>query len=230
MVNSHFSLEHLEKLDMATFAKGAQIVALAAPDHNQGVTTLAKQLAKRSVDMGKSTLLVQFDNHAKDEPSKKAHIWMLGEPLSDKIQLEDDYKHLIIGANYEDILKWSDLDNIERFFTLLRKYFERIILDLPPIIHRDKEEVSPVPLAAKADSLMLVALTARTSSSEAKELVNALTIANVTVAGIILNDRDYPTLGHELARQADKFTNRFPAFAAKLANKARASAFLNVHY
>jgi Mrp family chromosome partitioning ATPase len=225
-----FNLEHLEKIDYATFNKEEQVVALASPYHNQGVSTLSKQLAKRSIDMGKSTLLVQFDNRSAVEKTDRDIIWLLGEPLKGKILEEDGYNRLTIGASDEDSLRWSDLETIEKFLNLLRQYFERIIIDLPPLIERATTEISPIPLAAKADSLVIISLSASLSSGEAKELVNILKLAHVTIAGIIINDRDYPTVGNELARQADKLKARFPRFAAKFAQKVRASSFLNVHY
>jgi hypothetical protein len=222
-----FPAIHCEKVDLATFAKGAQVVALSSPSAGEGVSTIAEQLAKRSTEIGKKTLLLLFSN----KPEKPGVIpWKIGENSNKSLKRnEQGYYFLHVKAIDSDILKWADPITISNFFKVLKRNFDRIIVDLPPISTREALEVSPVPIAAETDCLMLITLSGHLTAISAKELVTTLEQADVKIAGVLLNDRDYPTIGMELARQADKLKNFAPALMANLAMKARQSEFLNVH-
>ena len=109
------------------------------------------------------------------------------------------------------------------------KNFDIVIIDTPPA-HDVNGHALPATIVANAcDIVLLLCVTANVTRSLIEEACANLRAVNAPLSGVIINRREQPTLGAEIAREARRFKRYFPKASAKLERSALASVLLNVH-
>lgn len=106
-------------------------------------------------------------------------------------------------------------------------HYDAIILDLPPVLSGSARRINAIAAAAACDAALLVCLTGRLSESQIGVAMELLADGGVALIGTVLNDRDAPTLGTEIAREGRKIGRFLPSFGRWIERRASASTFLN---
>lgn len=173
-------------------------LAIVSPDHNEGRSYVAANLAVVFSQMGRSTLLIDADLRA-----PKQHIIFdfpckigLSRMLTGRIKREDlerisnpipYFRNLSVlggGAVPPNSVELFSRGTFPLMLEELKKYFDVIIIDTPPAKHHS----DLLPIASTAGSALLVVRRNHSKLADTKGLESNLKDANVNVAGSILNE------------------------------------------
>lgn len=225
MIAPH-SLE-VERIFHSTLGNGTRVVGLSSPCPGSGVTSLSVALATRCVLGGVSTLLIDMASPLMSEA--QASDWTpsrggVGQEIQrDKI----GFDRLPILPSLETMYQFRDPAALKEVFSDELTRYDAIILDLPPVPDSTHAAIPGTIGASSCDSVLLVTMTGRVSRQDMDNAIEALKASNANLAGIVLNDRDNPTLGDEVAREARRIERFFPRISGYIQKLAKRSNFLN---
>ena len=173
-------------------------LAIVSPDHNEGRSYIAANLAIVFSQMGRSTLLIDGDLRA-----PKQHIIFdfpcrigLSTMLTGRIRKEDlervsnpipNFSNLSVlggGAVPPNSVELFSSGTFPLMLDELKKYFDVIIIDTPPAKHHS----DLLPISSTAGSAMLVVRRHYSKLNDTKKLESSLKNANVNVVGSVLNE------------------------------------------
>lgn len=205
--------KYVESIYQATVGAGARVVAVIGVEEGDGASACARALAERSALAPSRTLLVDASESRRPE----LPTW---EPAPENIGW---FK---LSEGEDDPFRLRSPDALRRLWAEAHKDWETVIIDCAPAIeHRDY--VAPGRLTARsADVVILVCLGGKTTK-EAIEAARA-SLGPANVVGVVVNGRDQPTVGAEMAREAGRVSRWFPKFSRWLADRARRSKALDV--
>jgi len=172
-------------------------LAIVSPDHNEGRSYVASNLAVVFSQMGRSTLLIDADLRA-----PKQHIIFdfpcrtgLSTMLTGRIKRDDlervsspipYFRNLSVlggGAVPPNSVELLSRGTFPLILEELKKYFDVIIIDTPPSKHHS----DLLPIASTAGSALMVVRRHFTKLADIKDLEISLKEAGVYVAGSVLN-------------------------------------------
>ena len=217
----------VERIVFSTFKRGLRVVAVTSPRPVSGVTTLCEELARITSLGGTKTLLLDMGGPAEENvPSSVWHPCQgnAGQSITGDKQ---GFDRLIARFTVNDRFKFNNTDWLRRAFNEDLSGYEAIIVDTSPIPTIDTAFINGASAAAACDGAIIVCMTGQFSRSQLLECQDALSNAQVSVLGLVLNEMHSPTLGDELAREARRFHRFLPRFCNWLERKALASTFLN---
>lgn len=203
---------YVESIFQASVGAGARVVAVIGVEEGDGASACAGALAERSALAGLRTLLVD----ASDNKRGSAPNW---EPAPDNIGWFN------LSGQDEDPFRLRSPETLARLWDEAHKDWDTVIIDCAPAIEH-REHLAPGRITARsADSVILVCLGGRTTKASIEAAKAALGPANII--GVVVNGRDQPTVGAELAREAGRLS-RFPGLSRWLAERALRSKALDV--
>lgn len=188
----------------------AQVIAITSALPNEGKTVMSCCLAHVLAEGGERTVLIDCDVRRRgisrlldvgpDQPG-------LIEILDGTVPLDIDHlAHdrmlcvIPLGANSTDSERLVTGPQLAELIEELRKQFDRIILDLPPVLPIAATRT----LATRADAVVLVAKWRETSSFAIRTARNRLPKDLINVVGVALNQVDL--------RKRGFFTKEDPSF------------------
>ncbi|MBS0243857.1 MAG: hypothetical protein JSS20_16915 [Proteobacteria bacterium] len=214
----------VEQVLLSTAEAKARVVSIISPAANSGVSTLSAHVADASFRSGMKTLLANFSAPVSSDSGPG---WSPAEAPAHVIKSNDGYDLLRIRTCPESRGKFNNITALQSLFNESLKAYDRIIVDLPPILHTGPDYINPLATARASDSVLMVCVTARTKQSQITEAVSVLDTAGVNLGGIVVNDVANAPLGQRIAGSARKLARWSEWLSAWLERKASKSEFLN---
>jgi Mrp family chromosome partitioning ATPase len=217
----------VERIALTTLGRGIRSVGIASPNHQAGVSTLAADLAAITVLSGVSTLFV--DLTAKVQPNARDIIWRPGEGGAGQAITRDPRGFDVLTARFDATTRFL-FNNVDRLKQSLGEELARykaVIVDIPALCVADSEHINGSAAAAACDGVVLVCVSGRITRAELSMGTAVLASAQANLLGTVLNDMQCPTLGAEIAREAQRLQPFTPRFANWVSGKALDSSFLN---
>jgi hypothetical protein len=234
--------DEIEALFQATFGAGARVVAVIGVAPGDGASACAAALAQRSMLGRRSTLLVGASGAAKppycrvlNGPAEACGATGSDDPHCCKICV----KH---GKTAQGVdLAWKrfggpggggDLALLLREPAYLRRRWAENYADWSAMVidcEATLAEGSAFPgrlVAQSADAVILVALGGATTSESLAAAKAAL--GSARIVGIVVNGRDQPKVGAEIARRVRRNFRRFPRLSKFLADRAERMRIFDV--
>lgn len=215
----------IEAIHQFASAQSARTIGLIGVDHDSGVTSAAEALATRYARGRKRTLLLDATGLASASPQPSNEEIAASSPVSDAM----GFSRVSLRPCVDELLPMRDIARLKKILQNDFQHYDVIIIDTPPA-HDINGHALPATIIANAcDTVLLVCVTANVTRTLIEEACANLRAVNAPLAGVIVNRREQPTLGAEIAREARRFQKRFPITSAKLERSALASVILNVH-
>jgi len=209
------SAHEIDALFQSTFGEGARVVGLIGIETGDGVTTLAEALAKRCALTNLRTILVDVSGlHDNDQRKPQ------------KLVSKDGYETLIIHPNTGELYRLRTQEFLKKLFSQSLQDYNAVIVKCAPAVARPNDTVPGYVTAACLDTSMLICMGGKVTRLSIDHAKRSLT--GVPLRGVVINGRDQPTLGEELAREAMRLSRFFPNLARNLAARALASKLLDL--
>lgn len=224
MIALNPTYQEIEAVYGRTIGRGARSVSVTAIRSGDGATTLAQALAARAAAAGLRTVYLDLNLH---RPLVRAveSVWRPGNRSVATVCLPAD-SHRRFDLVPAPIAPREGRDTLVDFregrhlSSLLQDdlaEYEVILVDTSPATLINGRNIPADRIAAACDAAILVALSAHTRLPEARNTVESFRLAGANLAGAVLNDRDFPTLGEEFAREARRLKRVFPRLSHWLA-------------
>jgi Mrp family chromosome partitioning ATPase len=210
--------ESIEAIYQHTVASSSPIVGLTGVTTDSGVSSLARALARRASAGGQRSLLI-------DTSSRELAAGNARTPE----QTADGYFHLTLRPAPEELLPLREVARLRKLFSGYMSAFDFIVIDMAPVIGGSAHPLPSTIVANACDSTMLVCMTGQMTNVDLQQALRNLGGANVKPCGIVANHREQPTLGAEIAREAERLRYFAPGFVSRVQKNVTSSKFLNVH-
>lgn len=205
----------VESVFQATVARGARVIGVVGVAGGVGASTLARSLAGRCVAGRRRTLLVDASRDVASGPKPL-------KPARDR----DTPDRVTLCPSGEDVFAIRTPGALRRMLDESYGEYETVIVDCAPAIERPDDAIPGRFSAASVDAAIIVCLGGKVTSDDLNGAKAAL--GGAPVAGVVVNGRDQPTLGAEIAREARRFSRYLPLVARRIAQRAENSRFLDV--
>jgi Mrp family chromosome partitioning ATPase len=207
----------VEAIHQFAQARRARIIGLAGVERDSGASLVARALAARCVNGRRSALLI-------DAASQ--------DPLPNDDRPERDplgYDVLRLRPEGAELLPMRDIERLRHIFQQDHAAYDVIIVDMPAVRYVAGSALPATIIANACDALFLVCLTGAVTRLLLEETVGALRAVQAPLTGLVVNRREQPTLGAEIAREARRLRKRAPKLSARIENWALSSELLDVH-
>lgn len=221
----------LDAVYRAAFGRDLRVIAVTAPERGQGTSTLALALAERAAASGRSTLLVELTTRVSAVADR------LGVRRADWDERPERAAAAIVQV--AERLAVLPAPSLGRPAPLLREAaglrrlredwlarFDFVILDLAPVLSTDRDDIDAAMAAGVADGAILSLMTRVATETALIRSVDLLRRAEVELLGVVVNDRDNPTLGDEIAREIGRLRRLAPGPVARLQRWVRGRRLL----
>ena len=209
--------QSIECLYQATFGEGRRAVAVIGVVPGVGATTAASALASRCALGGRRTLLLDASGE----------IGTSSTPPEGTPHARAEYDRVVVLPSANDIFKYRSPEFLRQLINDVHGDYQCVVVDGAPAIERDVDAIPGRLIARSVDAVLLVCIGGGTTSEIARNALESLSSASVR--GIVINGRDQPTVGAEIAREAMRLRRFLPGIARRIAARAERSRFLNVH-
>ena len=208
----------IEAIHQFAQARQARVIGLVGVERDCGVSLIAQALAMRCVMAGKRALLVD----ATGAPIETGPC----EPLRRDAR---GFDRLKLRPLREDLLAMRDIARLRE--TLRQAYgdYDMVVVDAPAVREAAASALPATIIGGACDALFIVCLTGAVTRTLLEDATATLRSAQAPLAGLVLNRREQPTLGAEIAREARRFRRRAPRLSARIETWASASNILDVH-
>lgn len=215
----------IEAIHQFANAKSARIIGIVGVDHDSGVSAAAEALANRYARGRKLALLIDASGLTSTSPNSNEADIIVSAPVSDPL----GYSRVSLRPCRDELLPMRDIERLKKILQEDFRNFDIIIIDIPPA-HDANGHALPATIVANAcDIVLLLCVTANVTRSLIEEACGNLSAVNAPLSGVIVNRREQPTLGAEIAREARRLKRYFPRASAKLERFALTAALLNIH-
>ncbi|ADZ90011.1 tyrosine-protein kinase family protein [Marinomonas mediterranea] len=233
MNNLPVNYVELESIFTVLERKGSQVISLSGAHNQCGVSMTAYALAKRYQANGYSVLLVDLNlyhpslNSTLGLPRSK---WNIGDITEDAIikPTESGTHYLPAPICSSAPLNFRDPGLVRNQMNDWLKSYDRIVIDTAPISGNNYRDIPTDLICSVSDASLLLIQTEVTTQTALRSSCDKLEKAKANLAGIIMNDVEFPSLANEMLREANRL-NRFLPWLSSLFKKAiRRSTFLNL--
>jgi Mrp family chromosome partitioning ATPase len=200
-------------------ARRARIIGVAGVERDSGASLVAEALARRCVAGRLSTLLIDATGAQLGAES------LASAPSPDAA----GFDRLALRPTGEELLPMRDIARLRHMLQQALGAYDAIVVDLPAARDAGASALPATIIGKSCDALFLVCLTGAVTRLLLEEAVGALRAVDALLAGLIVNRREQPTLGAEIAREARRLKRRAPKLAARIERWALASDMLDVH-
>ncbi|MFZ4408500.1 MAG: hypothetical protein ACOYOH_14235 [Paracraurococcus sp.] len=217
--------EEIETVWRSLVASGLQCIAVTAATNGEGTSTIAAALARRALHAGKTVLLAEI---FAERPTLAARVGMPlppGEPV--RIGAEG-FSVLSVQAQAPGM--WQERDFVAWRMAEWQRDHDFVILDLAPVLSSPApgEAMGSLSLAASAACTLMVVLAGKTKAEAVKRAQDRLGRAGANLLGIVLNDRENPSLKEEMEREVSRIAGFLPGLARRLLARVRRLPVLRV--
>jgi Mrp family chromosome partitioning ATPase len=211
----------------ASFGTGARVVGVTGMVSGSGVSWVASGLALRAARQ-KKTLLFDLSGRTVERGSNLA--W---DPDDDSgiagqiVQDAQGFSRLTAMIGPEGSFSFRSVFAMRQMFDQTLASYQAIVVDLAPLKPAERVAVPVETIAAACDGVILVCLAGRVIRPDAAAAAEALRNAKAQLYGIVINDRDNPTTGEEIAESALRLRRFAPGLTRRIADMVRKSSILN---
>jgi Mrp family chromosome partitioning ATPase len=217
------SYTEIARIHRNCLAKSKGSLVITSTDHNEGSTLTAQLIARRNAETGKRTLLVDLNVYKQDITTSEQLTSQMWDLFSRKDN--DNFTDIIVPAkgcdnlfilpapsddNTIDMLK--DPKQATRFFDIIERNFDHVIVDTTPISATNRRNADAVILASAARRCTVVTMAGVTKRQNVKNAVKSLREAGANVEGLIVNDYKNPTAKSQLQAIVNLFVHIAPSF------------------
>ena len=189
------------------------------------MSAAAEALANRYARGRKLALLIDASGLTSTSQNSNEADIIISAPVSDPL----GYSRISLRPCRDELLPMRDIERLKKILQDDFRNFDIIIIDIPPA-HDANGHALPATIVANAcDIVLLLCVTANVTRSLIEEACGNLRAVNAPLSGVIVNRREQPTLGAEIAREARRLKRYFPRASAKLERFALTAALLNIH-
>ncbi|MTI18887.1 hypothetical protein E1162_16715 [Rhodobacteraceae bacterium RKSG542] len=229
MVFDPSSLE-IERVFAQSFGQGLRTVGITAPQWDSGTSSLARSLAARSALSGRKTLYMDLSGPIIEGDEELSTGWqphLMGAGQAVETGGDEPYDRLILKANMADAMAIRDTERLTAVLNSDLIRYRSVVVDLAPLPKSSPAALPSSIGAAACEGVILTSLVGAVSRENVVQTVDSIEATGTKLLGLVLNDRDYPTLGQEMAREALRLRRIFPWLANSLARRALNSKMLN---
>ena len=206
------SSDAVEALYQRTIGAGHRVIALIGIERGDGVSALATALAQRSSLAPNRTLLIDASgkiDDAEDTPPPNHEAFKRHELRPEP----EHYRHRSTEFLRE---QWEESCTHHR----------ALIIDCAPALGTRQDAIPGALVARSADAVVLICRGGASTRDAIASAKSALGAARIV--GIVVNGRDQPTVGAEIAREAMRLSSTFPSLAQTIAERAKKWSILDV--
>jgi len=199
----------IETLHSVNVQNGRRVIGFVGASDGAGASAVAQAVAGRMALTCRDVLYLDLAQPAV-RPSDPAEIWLPGDGLArERIDRSGaDYDRLIARPTSGTLFAFQDRELLRVLLDRDLREYQTIIVDLPLI--NKQANVDGALAAVACDTVFLVCGAGGTDRQRLSHTIEALRSIKAPLSGLILNDRDNPTLGAELARQVHRFSRYLP--------------------
>ena len=202
----------IDALYRAILADGAKCIAVTAAGAGEGTTTTAYAIARRISRAGCKVLLVDLNVHGSSLGA------FLGieriEWSPDDMELEEKLTDFgtdgmsALAAPLEGALSpgFREPDVLRAFFERMAETFDFIVIDTAPVLARNARNVPPLAVCRAAGAVLVSVMARKTVQPALTQAVDLVRNEGARLIGAAMNDRDNPSLGEELEREAGRLS------------------------
>lgn len=223
----------VEEIYNNSIGKGMRSVAVTAATPEEGTSTMAYALSKRSEVDGKKTLLVEVNmlHPELGDLSGQAHTdWFPDPDSADACVMGSE------GGNLDILPAPSSADaivfrSVARMSKLMQHWLEKydvVIFDTSPVNARNRSNIPAESICAMADGAILVVMAGITRQTQFRAALDRLKHSDVTLLGIVFNDFRNPRLADEICRETRRLDRWLPNAMEKIRRKIKKSSFFNI--
>lgn len=217
--------EEIETVWRSLVASGLQCVAVTSAHNGEGTSTIAAALARRAEQAGKTVLLAEI---FPARPTLAARTGMQlppGEPV--RIGAEG---FSVMSLPTDAPANWQQRDFFAWRMAAWQRDYDLVVLDLAPVLASPApgEGMGSLAVAAAAACTLLVVLAGRTKAEAVRKAQDRLGRAGANLLGIVLNDKENPSLKEEMEREVGRIAGFLPGLARRLLARVRRLPVLGV--
>ncbi len=218
----------VEAVHQHVTARRARIVGIVGVDHDSGVSTLVNALAARCAQGGQRTLVIDCGGRACDFDQRGPDL-LGGSAIAATKRHPGGYDTLLLRPPSHEMLRVRSVSWLRNLMVGELGGYQMIFVDMLPA-RENPEYALPATIVGNAcDIVLMMCLAASATKADLQEAVSSLRTVGAPLGAVIVNRREQPTLGFEIAREARRFVKIAPKFSRKLETKALNSKFLDVH-
>lgn len=214
-------------------ADGVRSLVVTAASSDDGATTLAYALARRASRAGRSVLLVELNLY---RPSLDALVGLDRVDWSPDDTGSVDAAITRFGADGMAALPapavetvaaaFREVDVLERFVERLSQAYDLIVIDAGPVGVRNARNIPPLSVCRAVGTVLFSVMSRQTSETDAAAAVELVRGEGARILGAVINDRDNPSLGEELEREANRLRRIAPPIVRWLHRMIRRASLL----
>ena len=224
---SYTEVSRIHKNAVSTLQGSLVITAATA---GEGTSIIAHLMAQRSAESGRRTLILDLNlkNAAlSNELLGERYSWNLTErevddKLTDLIHPVKDVDNLFIlpaPLDPSSVNFLKDTVRAAHLLDVLEMQFDHIIIDTTPLNATNRYNADPVIISAAAKRTLLVVMGAKTMRKKIHAAIRELREAGANIDGIIMNNRDNPSIKEQLQRICLKIKPILPGLSSWLSYK-----------
>jgi protein-tyrosine kinase len=205
----------------------SRVIGFIGVQRGSGTSTIAAAVARRMALTRRDTLMLDL-SHPSASDHEQAVGWIPGDGYAVEHVDHDheQFNQLVATPTMSTKFAFSDTALIRTLLDRDLKSYATIIVDLPAI--GGTSAVDGTFAAMACDSVFLICAPGHTSRALLTKAGDTLRSARVPLAGVILNDRDHPTLATELEREVRRLRRFFPRLCDALAERLMRTPWLSV--
>jgi len=212
---SYLELEHIY---LGTFGRGARTVAVSSVQGGHGASMLAHALAARATNAGLRALYLDLNLFRPAFPTQQI-AWRPDDHSVHSALVPRDHAapfEVAPAPTKAGSLMFREPSVLKRLLEERLSEYDAIIIDTSALCAVNAGNIPPEILAAACDTCILVMLSGSTKQAHARLAVDRLQAAGAKIAGVVLNDRDNPTLADEMCREVNRLKRWLPTMTERL--------------
>lgn len=189
---------HIEEIVIWIASAGKRVIGLTSPEGDGLVDSIAWSTAEFLARSGRSVLFIDLQQPLRES---QGYAWAVSDLLSGRniISKEQCLDVITITPNRESRYAFADTGQLRTVLESLLDVYQFIILELGPVLTFSPVKLNPLPAGAACDYLLLTCPRGSTNRAKLENVVGKLRAARCILAGIILNEAGYVSVGAEIA-------------------------------
>jgi uncharacterized protein involved in exopolysaccharide biosynthesis len=191
-------LRAAERIAHLAAVNDARTIGIVGIDGHAGVTTISQMVCRVLSGAGSEALLVDLASplgrraETADEP---------GEGPSDRPWIkarEDGCTVMVARPTTATRHQFNDVASLKQAWNEELRTHSKVVVDLPPVLHKRNDLLGPLAAAAACDAVFLVCMQGRTAGWRLAEAVALLRTSRVNLVGVVTNAHDCPSSVEEV--------------------------------
>lgn len=198
---TYLAPRHVEEVVVAITSAGKRIIGITSPNHDELVSSVASGTAEFLARSGQLVLLIDLQQPI---DGGQGCAWTISDLLSGRniISKEQCLDIITIKPDRGSRYAFADTTQLRTVLEGLLDAYQFIILELGPVLGLSPPKLNPLLLGSACDCLYLTCHRGSTKRAQLESVVEKMRAGRCTIAGIILNETEYRSVGAEIASVA----------------------------